>query len=78
MSELLRTHSLSGTVIEIAIGMIVLSILLGTVALPIFFQVCTSTWGDTNIIVWGVVLTVAIAVIIVGMVQHFRQNGGGQ
>lgn len=69
-----KAYSLSGTVIEIAIAMLVLAILLGTIALPIFFTTCTSTWGATNATIWWVVPTVALAAVIVGLVSHFRHK----
>jgi hypothetical protein len=70
----MQARSLSGTVIEIAISILVLAILMGTIAFPIFFGTNTSGWGATNILIWGVVPTVALAAIIVGLVMHFRRG----
>ena len=67
-------RSMSGTVIEIAISILVLAILVGVIAFPIFFGTNTSGWGETNILIWGVVPTVALAVVIVGLVNHFRKS----
>lgn len=71
---LIKAYSLSGTVIEIAISILVLAILIGTIAFPIFFGTNTSTWGVTNILIWGVVPTVSLAVVIIGLVKHFRSG----
>jgi ABC-type proline/glycine betaine transport system permease subunit len=76
--SLVKAHSLSGTVIEIAIAILVLAILVGTIAFPIFFGTNTSDWGTTNILIWGVVPTVALAVVIIGLVKHFKGHGGAE
>lgn len=68
-------HSLSGMVIEIAIAILVLAILVGVVAFPIFFGTNTTGWGANNILIWGVVPTVALAVVIIGLVKHFKHGG---
>jgi len=68
-------RSMSGTVIEIAISILVLAILVGVIAFPIFFGTNTTGWGATNILIWGVVPTVSLAVVIVGLVNHFRRGG---
>ncbi len=67
--------SFMAEVVEIGGGLIVLSILVGTIALPLIYQVNTSTWGATNILVWGVVATVALAAIIMGLISYFRKTG---
>lgn len=72
---LVKAHSLSGKVIEIAIAILVLAILVGTIAFPIFFGTNTSTWGTTNILIWGVVPTVSLAVVIIGLVKNFKSGG---
>ena len=74
--EYMEAHSLSGMVIEIAIAILVLAILVGVVAFPIFFGTNTSGWGANNILIWGVVPTVALAVVIIALVKHFKQGGG--
>jgi len=73
--EYMKAHSLSGTVIEIAIAILVLAILVGTIAFPIFFGTNTTSWGATNILIWGVVPTVSLAVVIIGLVKHFKHTG---
>ncbi len=70
----MKANSLSGTVIEVAIAILVLAILVGTIAFPIFFGTNTSGWGVTNILIWGVVPTVSLAVVIIGLVKHFRSG----
>lgn len=76
--SLMKAHSLSGMVIEIAIAILVLAILVGVVAFPIFFGTNTTGWGANNILIWGVVPTVALAVVIIGLVKHFRSGGAAE
>lgn len=73
-----KAHSLSGMVIEIAIAILVLAILVGVVAFPIFFGTNTTGWGANNILIWGVVPTVALAVVIIGLVKHFKSGKGAE
>lgn len=70
-----KAYSLSGQVIEIAIAILVLAILVGTIAFPIFFGTNTSEWGATNILIWGVIPTVSLAVVIIGIVKYFKGHG---
>jgi hypothetical protein len=62
-------------VIEIGGGLIALAILVGDIALPILFGVNTTGWGATNILIWGVIATVALAAIIMGIISYFRHQG---
>jgi hypothetical protein len=73
--RMVKAYSLSGMVIEIAIAILVLAILVGVVAFPIFFGTNTSGWGANNILIWGVVPTVALAVVIIALVKHFKHGG---
>jgi uncharacterized membrane protein YbhN (UPF0104 family) len=72
--EYMKARSLSGTVIEIAIAILVLAILVGVVAFPIFFGTNTTGWGANNILIWGVVPTVSLAVVIIGLVKNFKSS----
>jgi ABC-type proline/glycine betaine transport system permease subunit len=72
---MVKAYSLSGMVIEIAIAILVLAILVGTIAFPIFFGTNTTNWGAQNILIWGVVPTVSLAVVIIGLVKYFRHGG---
>lgn len=72
---MMKAYSLSSTVIEIAVAILVLAVLVGTIAFPIFFGTNTSGWGATNILIWGVVPTVALAVVIIGLVKHIKHGG---
>jgi hypothetical protein len=74
--EIMKAHSLSGMAIEIAIVLIVVAVLIGGIAFPIFFGTNTTGWGATNILVWGVIPTVAIAAVIIGLVKHYRGGSG--
>jgi ABC-type multidrug transport system permease subunit len=70
----MKAFSLSGKVIEIAVAILVLAILVGIVAFPIFFGTNTTGWGANNILIWGVVPTVSLAVVIIALVSHFRST----
>ena len=74
----MKAFSLSGMVIEIAIAILVLAILVGTIAFPIFFGTNTTGWGATNILIWGVVPTVSLAVVIIVLVKHFKHKGSAE
>ena len=65
-------------ILIIAIAILVLAILVGTIAFPIFFGTNTTGWGATNILIWGVVPTVALAVVIIGLVNHFKSKGSAE
>jgi ABC-type proline/glycine betaine transport system permease subunit len=54
---------------------LILAIIVGGIAFPIFFGTNTTGWGATNILVWGVVPTVSLAVVIVGLIKHFQKAG---
>ena len=73
--DYMQANSLSGMVIEIAIAILVLAILVGTIAFPLFFSTSTAGWGATNILIWAVVPTVSLAVVIIGLVKHFKHGG---
>jgi hypothetical protein len=74
----IKAHDMAGTVMDIAIAILFAAVILGYVALPIFFGTNTSGWGATNILVWGVVPTVALAGILITIVQHIRHRGSGE
>ena len=74
--KMLKAYSLSGQVIDLGIVVVVLAVLVGAIAFPIFFGTNTTGWGTTNILVWGVIPTVTLAAIIIGVVKHFK--GGGE
>jgi hypothetical protein len=74
----IKAHDMAGTVMDIAIAILFAAVILGYVALPIFFGTNTTGWGATNILVWGVVPTVALAGILITIVQHIRHRGRGE
>ena len=63
------------TAIELGGALIVIAIIVGTIAIPIFL--CTSTvgWGATNILIWGTVLIVSLAALIMLIISMFRRSG---
>jgi hypothetical protein len=71
-SGLVKAYSLSSNVIELAIAVLVLAILVGMISFPIFFGTNTTGWGATNILIWGVVPTVSLAAVIIGIVRYFK------
>lgn len=73
--HVVKAHSLSGDAIEVGIVILILAIIVGGIAFPIFFGTNTTGWGATNILVWGVVPTVSLAVVIVGLIKHFQKAG---
>jgi hypothetical protein len=76
MSFLVKVReSMLAKVIELSACVMVLGILMGYVALPIFFGVSTSGWGATNILIWGVVVTVALAGVIMLFIRMFQHRG---
>ena len=73
MFDAIRAN-LMNRAIQIGGAILVVAILVGQIALPIFFTVNTTTWGATNIVIWGVVVTVGLAAIIMGFVGFFKKN----
>lgn len=57
---------------EISIGLIYLSILVGQVALPIFFNVSTSSLDTTQLTVWGLAVTFALLGIGLMFLRYLR------
>lgn len=57
------------SVAKIAVSLILTAVLVGGVAMGIMAGVNTSTWGATEVIVWGFVSVIAIAGILIGLLQ---------
>lgn len=49
---------------EIAGCLLIVAIIIGGVDLPLFYGVSTTGWGTQNIILWGIITVVAIAVLL--------------
>lgn len=73
--EAFAARDMAGSVMDIAIAILFAAIVLGYVALPIFFTTNTTGWGATNILIWGVIPTLSIAGILIIVIQHIRKGG---
>jgi hypothetical protein len=70
---------LIGTVIDIAISLLIVAILLGKVALPTFYAVVTSGFDEYTVLVWGVIpliTSLAILVAIFNRAKYAYSMGG--
>jgi protein-S-isoprenylcysteine O-methyltransferase Ste14 len=67
--------SLMNESIEIGGALLVIAIIIGTIAIPVFIAVNTTGWGATNIIIWGTILTVSFAALIMLVIGRFRREG---
>ena len=76
MSFLVKVkESMLGKVIELSASVLVLGIIMGYIAIPIFIATNTSGWGATNILIWGVVITIALAAVIMLFIRMFQHHG---
>ena len=76
MSLLRKAYAgLMGKAIELGGALLVIAIIVGTIAVPIFIGVNTSGWGVTNILIWGTVLTVSFAALIMLIINMFKSQG---
>jgi len=66
--------SLMNEAIELGGGLLVVAIIIGTIAVPIFIATNTTGWGATNIIIWGTILTVSFAALIMLIIARFRRG----
>jgi hypothetical protein len=71
----LKARDMAGSVMDISIAILFAAIVLGYVALPIFFSTNTTGWGATNILIWGVIPTLSVAGILIIIIQHVRSRG---
>lgn len=84
-------ESMLAKVIELSAVLIVVGVLLGIVAIPIFMatptifytntsSTNTSTWivagtfGVANYLIWGVIITVALAAVIMLIIRMFQHR----
>lgn len=68
-----KARGLMSEAIELGGGLLVIAIIIGTIAVPIFMATNTSGWGATNIIIWGTILTVAFAALIMLIIGRFKR-----
>ena len=74
----LKAYSLSGKAIELGVVLLILAIIIGQIALPIFFSTNTTGWGATNILVWGTLPTITLAAFVIGIFAYFKYHSGGE
>jgi hypothetical protein len=63
---------LIGTVIDIAISLLIVAILLGKVALPTFYAVATGGFDEYTVLVWGVIPLIASLAILVAIFNRAK------
>jgi hypothetical protein len=61
--------------IELGGALLVIAIIVGIIAIPIFMQTNTSGWSTTNVLIWGTVVTVALAALVMLILGKFRKSG---
>jgi hypothetical protein len=62
--------------IEIGGALLVIAIVVGTIAVPVFMSTNTSGWSATNVLIWGTILTIAFAALIMGIIALFKRASG--
>lgn len=60
------------TVIELSIALVVIAVLLGRVAVPIFLNVSTTGMDSTQAAIWPVLLTIAFVAILLAIIRSVR------
>ena len=68
-------ESMLGKVIELAASVLVLGVLMGYIAIPIFMGTNTTGWGATNILIWGTIITISLAAVIMLFIRLFQHSG---
>jgi ABC-type uncharacterized transport system fused permease/ATPase subunit len=63
---------LIGTVLDIAISLLLAAVILGKVSLPAFFAVTTSGWDAYTILVWGIAPLVGVAAWLTAMYNRAK------
>ena len=71
---------LMSSAIELGGGLLVIAIVVGTIAIPLFIGVDTSSWtlwsgSPTLVLIWGTILTIMLAALIMGIIGMFRKSG---
>jgi hypothetical protein len=68
--------SLMTEAIELGGALLVIAIIIGIIAIPIFMQTNTSGWSTTNVLIWGTVITITLAALVMLIINKFRRTGG--
>jgi hypothetical protein len=68
-------ESMLGKVIELSASVLVLGIVMGYIAIPIFMGTNTSGWSATNILIWGTIITISLAAVIMLFIRMFQHHG---
>ena len=62
--------------IEIGGALLVIAIVIGTIAVPVFMGTNTTGWSTTNVLIWGTILTISFAALIMGIIALFKRASG--
>ena len=62
-------------VIELSASVLVLGIVMGYIAIPIFMATNTTGWSATNILIWGTIITISLAAVIMLFIRMFQHRG---
>jgi hypothetical protein len=66
--------SLSAKIEEVGVALVILAILVGQVAVPIFLNVSTTGMTTTQATIWGVILTLSFLGIGLGAIGFMRSS----
>ena len=64
--------SLADKIEEVGVALVILAILVGQVAVPIFLNVSTTGMSTTQATIWGVILTLSFLGIGLGSIGYMR------
>ena len=72
MPVLQAKYGLIEDTMEIGATLLIIAIIIGGVDLPLFYNVSTTGWGAPVIVMWGVITIVAIAVLIMMIIDKMK------
>jgi hypothetical protein len=72
MPPTIARYGLVEDTMEIGGTLLIVAILIGGIDLPLFYNVSTTGWGSANILMWGVITIIAIAVLIMMIVDKMK------
>ncbi len=67
-------ESMLAKVIELSASVLVLGIVMGYIAIPIFMATNQTGWSATNILIWGTIITIALAAVIMLFIRMFQHR----
>jgi len=72
MLPLIARFGLIDDTMDIAGSLLIVAILIGAIDLPIFYNVSTTGWGTSSVILWGIITIVALAVLVMQIAQKLK------